>query len=285
MSRRLRIAVLVSVILHLAVLAAFLPALRRAPPAADKPDKEAAVELLLVEKKGAGSPIPPSSAAPSPPSAAAPPQQVQPEKAQPPSPPLPRKVEHESRPEAPVSPATPPQVQPPSPPLPQDAKGELGPTPPAPATPPPRVAANAAPHPPASQPTPEAKPHPPVPPQPKAPPADVPVFNLGGTDSESNAIVSGDQVIPASPDDAARNRPPVYPQQAAMLHQQGTVTVVIHVSPQGTTEGIDILQGSGHILLDRAVLDAVRNWRFLPAVKDGQPVPFDMPMRFVFQAN
>jgi len=256
MSRRLRIAVLVSVILHLAVLAAFLPALRRAPPAADKPDKEAAVELLLVEKKGAGSPIPPSSAAPSPPSAAAPPQQVQPEKAQPPSPPLPR-----------------------------DAEGELLPTPPAPATPPPRVAANAAPHPPAPQPTPEAKPHPPTPPQPKAPTADVPVFNLGGTDSESNAIVSGDQVIPASPDDAARNRPPVYPQQAAMLHQQGTVTVVIHVSPQGTTEGIDILQGSGHILLDRAVLDAVRNWRFLPAVKDGQPVPFDMPMRFVFQAN
>jgi protein TonB len=178
-------------------------------------------------------------------------------------------------------------VPPPSPALPEDAAGEPLPTlPPSPATPPPsKVAANAVPHPPAPHPDAQAAPHPPAPPQPKAPPADVPVFNLGGTDSETNAIVTGDQVIPASPDDKARNRPPVYPQQAALLRQQGAVIVMIHVSPQGTTQGVDIVQGSGYALLDRAVLDAVRNWRFLPAVKDGQPVPFDMPMRFVFQAN
>jgi protein TonB len=264
MSRRLRIAILISVALHVMVLAAFVPILRRTPPAADKPDKEAAVELLMVEQKGAGQttvppPTPPTP--PSPPVAAATPQQAAP----PPAPPAPVPP-----PAAPSPPARP------LPPLPDDADGEPVPKPPAPApTKPPaaQLAANAAPHP--------ATP----PPTPQAPPAEVPVFNLGGTDSESNAIASGDQVIPASPDDKARNRPPIYPQEAAMLRQEGSVVVVIHVSPYGTTQGVDILQGSGHVLLDHAVLDAVRRWHFLPAVKDGQPVPFDMPMRFVFGLN
>ncbi|MDR3535407.1 MAG: energy transducer TonB [Acetobacteraceae bacterium] len=110
-------------------------------------------------------------------------------------------------------------------------------------------------------------------------------FNLGGTDSESNAVVKGKDVIPASVDQRVRNKPPIYPEDAVRRGQRGAVLVLIHVSPEGLTAGTDILQSSGVASLDQAALDAVRGWRFLPAVKDGAPVAFDMPMRFVFEFN
>ncbi len=132
----------------------------------------------------------------------------------------------------------------------------------------------------------------PIPPAPRSKPAPPPVaaaappeINIGGTDSESNAIVTGENVIPASPDRKARNRPPPYPEEAARKGQQGAVDVVIHVSPYGLTAGVDVLRSSGYASLDRAARQAVIEWRFLPAVKDGAPIPFDMPMRFVFSLN
>jgi protein TonB len=112
-----------------------------------------------------------------------------------------------------------------------------------------------------------------------------PVFNLEGTDSESNAIVMGKQVIPASPDNRFRNRPPVYPFDAAARGEHGEVVVVIHVSEYGVSAGADVAVTSGVASLDRAALDAVRKWHFRPAMKDGRSVPFDMPMRFIFEFN
>jgi protein TonB len=120
--------------------------------------------------------------------------------------------------------------------------------------------------------------------QPASPPQ-VPVFDLAGTDSESNAIVMGKDVIPASPDDRFRNRPPIYPLDAAVRGQQGEVEVVIHVSEYGVAAGADVAVTSGVASLDRAALDAVRKWHFRPAMKDGRSVPFDMPMRFIFEFN
>jgi protein TonB len=110
-------------------------------------------------------------------------------------------------------------------------------------------------------------------------------FSLAGTGSDSTALAVGNAIIPASPDKAFRNRPPVYPEAAAVLGQHGAVWVMIHVSPQGLPVGADIVQSSGYPLLDRSARDAVMRWHFLPAVKDGQPIPFDMPMRFLFEID
>jgi protein TonB len=117
-----------------------------------------------------------------------------------------------------------------------------------------------------------------------APPATerAPVISLQGTDSPSNARAFGDRVIPARPDAVFHNRPPIYPDEAAQNGQQGTVVVLIHVSPAGTTASVDLVRSSGYVLLDRAAQEAVLRWRFLPAVKDGQPVASDMTMGFIF---
>jgi protein TonB len=110
-------------------------------------------------------------------------------------------------------------------------------------------------------------------------------FNLGGTDSDSNAIALGAGVIPASPDDRHRNRPPPYPAGAAFLGEQGSVVVLIHVSPAGLPDDVDVVQSSGHPLLDDAALRAVRTWRFVPAVKDGRAVESAVPMTFRFSLD
>ena len=119
-----------------------------------------------------------------------------------------------------------------------------------------------------------------------APPAaqPAPVVSLQGTDSPSNARAFGDRVIPAKPDAVFHNRPPEYPAEAALNGQQGVVVVVIHVSPAGTAVGVDLVRSSGYVLLDSAAREAVMRWRFLPAVKDGQPVASDMTMGFEFDS-
>jgi periplasmic protein TonB len=124
-------------------------------------------------------------------------------------------------------------------------------------------------------------------PSPAAPPVRqamrAPEINLGGTDSETNAIVRGPSVIPARVDAMFRNKEPVYPPEAVRRAEQGAVMLLIHVSPEGLASGVDVLKSSGYRSLDRAARDAVTAWHFLPAVKDGEPIPFDMALRVNFQ--
>ena len=61
--------------------------------------------------------------------------------------------------------------------------------------------------------------------------------------------------------------------------------MVIHVGANGLANGVDVVETSGVPVLDHAAVAAVRKWRFHPAMKDGQTIPFDMPFRFVFEAR
>jgi protein TonB len=253
----------ISIALHAAALVAILLLARHNVWIPSAPDKEAKVELLLVEQKGAGKTTPPSAA---PPAHEA--KEAEKQHATPPS----------SPPVSPAPTATPPPLPPPSP-----TPAESLPVPP---TPPDEPPAAARPAPAAIPPEPSAPPVPTTSSAHAASPAPAAIkFNLGGSDSDTNAQAYGHGIIPASPDNRHRNRPPPYPESAALRGEQGAVVVLIHISPLGLTAGADVLESSGHASLDDAVLQAVRTWRFVPAVKDGQPVPFDMPMRFVFSFN
>ena len=108
-------------------------------------------------------------------------------------------------------------------------------------------------------------------------------ISLRGTDSPSDAVSEGSHVIPAAADAVFHNRPPAYPPEASRNRQTGTVILALRVAPGGQAIAVDVEDSSGHVLLDRAARDAVANWRFLPAVKDGKPVESEIRVRIVFE--
>jgi periplasmic protein TonB len=222
----------------LALVVGVLVWISRGPPARDAPDKDAAVELVIVEAQGTGPPTAPPEPAPE--SAAS----TQPEL---------------------QAPDVPPPTQPADT---ADANEQMPPPPPA------------APSPDPAQPS---VPTPPVAAPPDQQAMRAPEINLPGNDAETNAVVIGNHVIPASIDAKSRNREPVYPPDAVRRAEQGAVILLIHVSPEGLASSVDVMESSGHASLDRAARDAVAAWHFLPAVKDGRPIPFDMPLRVTFQ--
>jgi protein TonB len=66
---------------------------------------------------------------------------------------------------------------------------------------------------------------------------------------------------------------PEYPSAAMRNGDQGTVMVRVEVGVDGIPTSLEVAQRSGSRDLDRAALTAVRQWRFQPAQRDGQPVP------------
>jgi protein TonB len=252
--RFLPIAIALSLAVHIAAALMVVFLSRVLPKEASQPE-QGTVELLMVERKGAE------------PSAAGQPRESQP------TPPQPEKRAEVHPPEAQKSetPAA-PSPTPPAPPA-MSSPDEKAP-------------------PPAGQMAPkEAKmaeqqdvQQPSVKPvAPKEP--DRLVFDLAGTESESNAEVVAGHVLPASPDDRFRNRPPVYPPDAAIRGEHGAVLLVIHVSEGGFATGADVVESSGVASLDQAAASAVLKWHFRPALREGRAVPFDMPFRFVFKAD
>ena len=233
MSRRLEIAVGLSVLLHFAVLLWVVGILPGRAPLPDMPQARPMIELRMVERQGAEL----STGAP-----------------------------QAARPDVPVAP---PPYSPPPGTSPDPSGVEVPDT----------NAAVAA-----GQPAPRSSEATEAKPAPSAPAPAAPLeMNLNGTDSDSNAVASGPGIIPAAPDDRARNQPPVYPQEAVRLGQQGAVVLLIHVSADGAAIGSDVVESSGYNSLDQAARQAVARWRFQPGMKDGKPVASDMPMRFVFE--
>lgn len=69
------------------------------------------------------------------------------------------------------------------------------------------------------------------------------------------------------------NRPaPNYPREALRRGIGGTVRVQVSVAPDGSVERMELAESSGDRGLDRAAMEAVRRWRFRPAMRNGQPV-------------
>jgi protein TonB len=63
---------------------------------------------------------------------------------------------------------------------------------------------------------------------------------------------------------------PVYPPLAMMAHIQGTVVLQAIIGKDGTIQDLKVI--SGHPLLVRAALDAVRTWRYQATLLNSEPV-------------
>jgi len=80
---------------------------------------------------------------------------------------------------------------------------------------------------------------------------------------------------------------PVYPEQARRQGWEGRVVVRLEVLPSGVAGSISVERSSGYPLLDETAVQAVREWRFVPAkdTASGLPIPCTTTVPLVFRLN
>jgi protein TonB len=126
---------------------------------------------------------------------------------------------------------------------------------------------------------------------------DVPIGELVGSVSGTNQLsTDGDFVPPPPPPKASgpvrpggdiqaprkiHNQVPVYPPMAIAARVEGTVVIDAIISATGTVQDMRVV--SSIPLLDRAALDAVRQWVFTPTRLNGVPVPVILTVNVEFK--
>ncbi len=79
------------------------------------------------------------------------------------------------------------------------------------------------------------------------------------------------------------NARPAYPPLARLRGYQGVVVLFVEVLADGRVGQVGVRRSTGHEMLDRAALEAVRSWRFEPGLKEGRAVTMsvEVPFRFI----
>jgi periplasmic protein TonB len=91
-------------------------------------------------------------------------------------------------------------------------------------------------------------------------------------------------VTPPRTDAAHLNNPaPQYPALSRRLGEQGKVMLDVYILPDGSVGEIKLNRSSGFPRLDNAALQAVKNWKYVPAKRGDKPIPFwyVQPVSFV----
>ena len=181
---------------------------------------------------------------------------------------------------------------------PPDPEPELEPEPVPEPEPPPILQQEEAPvelpEPPPHEPEPEPIPEP-LPPLPEPVPETVSEPDPPATPTPEPTPTLPEPDVAAAPDNSdgvadvppAPRRPikPEYPLQARQEQWEGDVTCAVHISPHGRVLEADIVQGSGHEVLDAAALKAVRAARFSPALRRGRPVELRVRLTVSFRLD
>lgn len=131
-----------------------------------------------------------------------------------------------------------------------------------------------------------------VPPQDTSPAEPAPIDTTVSTAPSPTAAPARNQAdnpadaIPQTPPkfDAAYllNPKPAYPSMSRRLGEEGRVMLWVMVEADGVPSKVEIRTSSGHARLDQAAVDAVRNWKFVPARRGSEPVsaPVVVPLSF-----
>lgn len=100
--------------------------------------------------------------------------------------------------------------------------------------------------------------------------------------AEDAALLAATELSASSPV-PIESPEPRYPARALRRGQSGEVLLRIHVDARGMPARVEVVSSSGSTDLDRAARDAVRRWRFRPAMRNGTaaagivnvPITFD----------
>lgn len=68
------------------------------------------------------------------------------------------------------------------------------------------------------------------------------------------------------------NPPPKYPESSRRMEESGTVTLRVRVNAQGRPDSVEVHKSCGFARLDRAAIEAVRKWKFVPAKQGEEPI-------------
>jgi len=83
---------------------------------------------------------------------------------------------------------------------------------------------------------------------------------------ERMAAPRNDVYVPADSNANYLNNPkPVYPMLARQRHWEGLVLLRVYITADGHAAQVMVQRSSGHEVLDDSALEAVKNWRFVPA--------------------
>jgi len=81
------------------------------------------------------------------------------------------------------------------------------------------------------------------------------------------------------------NPKPLYPREARKKGYQGEVVLKVEILSNGRVGQMEVKKSSGHEILDRSALSAVKQWKFLPAKRGENAIPFwvNIPIKFQLQ--
>lgn len=98
----------------------------------------------------------------------------------------------------------------------------------------------------------------------------------------SSGAGTTDYVGPSASADYLKNPHPKYPKISLRRKEAGTVLLALTVTAEGRAKDVRVLKTSGYPRLDKAALDAVKDWRFIPAKRLGRPVDadYELPIHF-----
>lgn len=117
-------------------------------------------------------------------------------------------------------------------------------------------------------------------------------FGPGGADEAASLlgdlqdVVMSTEAVDSLPEVQSRVQP-VYPDRARKKGVSGSVQLSLLVGVDGAVRDAKVLQSSPPEIFDMAALDAVRQWRFSPAMYEGRPVPIRVTqtLRFGFEGG
>ena len=79
--------------------------------------------------------------------------------------------------------------------------------------------------------------------------------------------------------------PPKYPADAAANRVSGKVVMIIDVAADGSVADARVERSQPTGVFDQVTLDAVKSWRFEPAMKDGKPVAGQVRVPVTFEMD
>jgi protein TonB len=113
-----------------------------------------------------------------------------------------------------------------------------------------------------------------------------PVSPTGSSEKPREAMkspsISGIEMIFAQPR-YSENPKPVYPQEAKKKGYEGEVLLRVEVLSKGRAGEVEIKRSSGHEVLDRSAMTAVKLWKFFPAKKGESTVSVWVNIPVTFQ--